>query len=624
MWICSIDGSDSHISILQHHPNQSKSLIEKVSSLHLPKTVITTIEHTKGRLLGSEEREHIWCGMTDMRILIFDAAKVENPREVKSVQLPDVPTKILFHVNSENVFVSLKNGYLILFYKESDHWNFDRTEQISLNTQKEISSMQSIKNYVYASSGNSIFVLDGYSGEIQKSYKVCDFDKEVNFMQHAGVGMWISLKRSSIIKLYHAESFKHLQDVNIGPHILRVTSSSSSTTLSNNAKSPSIYVTALQACKGLLWVGTNTGISCTIPLPRLEGVPLISGNVNISYHAHCGPVTFFLPLVSKLAIQTSGSGFQASTKTEAEGEQNGATPSKEQTFEVTSFTQVKPNHQSPVVLRKKSRCREIETRSDSIRKSKTLPRGFSGISSHLMRSSSSSGSSNGFDAGCDIFGMYSDLLYIKEDLVSGNNTMKSNNENTLDSLRRGNSDPDLSAIPFKIGTLDRRLKMKIGRPRSLDLSNWSVESRSSSVYTSSSESEDSMGTKFRSISRNSSSASHKFNGGDLMEIKENDAHVIIPLTTTPHIKEINPTTTEKSVLNMPATSTLRNNKRGGSRTNNHHTILMLMGGRGYVNWRNVFNSPSGQKHSRSNSLTTTNYKLLNSTDGNIIIWEKKI
>ena len=29
-----------------------------------------------------------------------------------------------------------------------------------------------------------------------------------------------------------------------------------------------IYVTALAAAKGLLWVGTNVGIALTIPLPR--------------------------------------------------------------------------------------------------------------------------------------------------------------------------------------------------------------------------------------------------------------------------------------------------------------------------------------------------------------------
>merc|ERR1712228_45877 len=64
----------------------------------------------------------------------------------------------------------------------------------------------------------------------------------------------------------------------------------------------SIYVTALSAAKGLLWVGTNVGIALTIPLPRLEGVPIISGKANISYHAHFGPVRMFLPLQPRVQI----------------------------------------------------------------------------------------------------------------------------------------------------------------------------------------------------------------------------------------------------------------------------------------------------------------------------------
>lgn len=632
IWICVSDGSDSHIRILQHHPYKSKSLIDNVSSLQLPKTIIKAIEHTKGRLQGSEQRDYIWCGMSDKRIIIFDATKVENPREVRNVPLPDVPTKILFHFNSENVFVSLKSGELMIFNKESDQWTFEeRNEKVSLNTQKEISNMQSINNSVYVSSGNNIFVIDGHTGNITKKKKVCDFNEEVNIMQHTGVGIWISLKRSSIIKLYHAETFKHLQDLNIGPHILRLTSSSTSSNSSANAaKSPSIFVTALQACKGLLWVGTNTGISCTIPLPRVDGgYPLISETVNISYHAHCGPVTFFLPLLSR----PDGNGIQTSTKTEP----------KKELLETNTFSNVKSNDNiphNPIVLRKKSCCKNNDSPNDSIRKCKTLPRGFSGISSQLMRSSSSSGSSqNGYDVGFELFGMYSDLLNIKDDSFCGNNTTTSNNKRNsgtiLNSFRRVSSDPDLADISFKVGTLDRRMKMKIGRPRSLDLSDWSV-SRSSSVYSSSSESEGSMEAKFRSLSRNSSSASHKFDGGNLCEIKEIDA---MNLTSTSQISEnLSTNLTEKSLTMEEGSSSSIRNKRSTDLIKNirNSSILMLMGGRGYVNWKNVFNSHSNSnqrgnnfadvilKHSRSNSLTVNTYKLLNSTDGNIIIWEKKI
>ena len=38
-----------------------------------------------------------------------------------------------------------------------------------------------------------------------------------------------------------------------------------------------MYATALAADEGLLWVGTSVGVTLVFPLPRLEGIPLVSG-----------------------------------------------------------------------------------------------------------------------------------------------------------------------------------------------------------------------------------------------------------------------------------------------------------------------------------------------------------
>lgn len=50
------------------------------------------------------------------------------------------------------------------------------------------------------------------------------------------------------------------------------------------------------ATRGLLWVGTNVGIIVTLTLPRLQGVPLVSGALNVALHRHLGPVTILLSL----------------------------------------------------------------------------------------------------------------------------------------------------------------------------------------------------------------------------------------------------------------------------------------------------------------------------------------
>ena len=123
------------------------------------------------------------------------------------------------------------------------------------------------------------------------SLDCCAAPGHISHLAVAGVGLWVASYATSTVALYHTESFIHMQDVDIATNVQRVLAAREVGTSKR-----SIYVTALSAAKGLLWVGTNVGIALTIPLPRLEGVPIISGKANISYHAHFGPVRMFLPL----------------------------------------------------------------------------------------------------------------------------------------------------------------------------------------------------------------------------------------------------------------------------------------------------------------------------------------
>lgn len=654
-----------------HQPHQAQAMIKDVTAFTLNETVITAMDFVRGRVDGttSTDLDCVWLGTNGRKLIIYGGTNPEQEKQLTQLTVPGIPTQILYHVPGDSVFVALSNGDVLMYRKEQDVWNLKNYQLIKLdNNQAPITSVLSINSNIYAASGRKIFVLNGITGDLQKNFEIQHVNSDVSLMAHAGVGLWISLKNSGIICLYHTETFKHLQDINIAQNVLRVTSSSRDPT--SNTSSSTVQVTALVACKGLLWVGTNVGIALTVPLPRLEGVPMISGGISISYHAHFGPVTFFQPLITKAAHQANPA--KPIPKTEIPSvddtnnnieivDKNGVSEKKpspevngklEKQHSLDASPAKLKNHlaNSPIVLRRRSNIRE----SDLSRVSKTLPRGFSGIGNFLngttssMRSSSSSGSSqNGSDNGCDVYGLYSDLLFVKEDFdaqMTMTPATMNLHEQVYENMRRGNSDPDIAAIPSKVSTLDRRLKMKAGRPRSLDLSNWSVDSRSSSLYTSSG-SEESMGLKYRSVSRNSSNASHKFNGPELTNINEHLSDHQVQATSTPsktdepvEVKEVTPATP----ANGFSSATLKNNKRKNLKNNYHQqmvdgrrTVLMLMGGRGYINWRPIWkgsmpNAKNGQVngssenkviHQRSNSATTINYK---QNDANIIIWEKKL
>lgn len=518
-------------------------------------------------------------GTDSRKLLLYSAAEPEKQEELSSCNVPALIVEIKYHCDC--VYIALGNGSLLVYHRNADGtWNLKDPQLLNLGTDP-VSCIIPINMCVYAACGKKVWVLNGITGDIQKSFSVQhEHVGNVNLMAHSGIGLWISLKNSSTICLYHTETFKHLQDINIASNVMRETVEMSPNCINNNRSA--VNVTALMACKGLLWVGTNVGICLTIPLPRLEGVPIISGRVNISYHAHFGPISFLLALQPK----NYNLNFIKEVKEEQKIEVKEETekPKIEKQLSDTSMQNVtaKLKQQltsSPVVLRRR-RSKE----SDMSRLSKTLPRGLGsglGILSTSTTSSQSSGDT------CDVYGLYGELMYVKD--------YDSENSNLVDpiyeSLRR--SDPELAAIPGKVSTLDRRLKMKVSRPRSLDLSNWSVDSRSSSLYTSSG-SEESMAVRNgRSVSRNNSSVSRTLN-----DVNEHVSEEIVQ--PVPKSVVNSKTLTKNSTVDVP-----------------RRTVITLMGGRGYVNWRQPCCASDRSK-------SVLNVKEPNKTNAHVVIWELKL
>lgn len=190
-------------------------------------------------------------------------------------------------------------------------------------------------------------------------------------------------------------------------------------------------------------------------------------------------------------------------------------------------------------------------------------------------------------------------MYVKD--YDGEETVA---DPAYESLRR--SDPELAAIPGKVSTLDRQLRLKASRPRSLDLSNWSVDSRTSSLYTSSG-SEDS-----RPVSRQNSMAG------------ENQAHAVNKSVT---LNQQPADQADPAALQATANKA-KSKPKDRSVDGPRRTVITLMGGRGYVNWRQSC-CPSNNDRRRNSSTTSnsnshTNNKEPNSSDAHLVVWEMKL
>ncbi|XP_015598354.1 rho guanine nucleotide exchange factor 10 isoform X2 [Cephus cinctus] len=579
LWICTGDGVSSHVTVFGQSTTASTTSLKQITAFDLVETRVAAIEYVKG--LGTDYGDLVWMGTDSRKIMIYAASEPEKQEELGSYPVPGPVVQIKHHC--DNVFVALGTGSLLMFKRQFDgSWLLRDPSVISLGTDP-VSCLMPINSSVYAACGKKVWVLNAGTGEVTKSFSAQhEHVGNVKLMAHSGVGLWVSLKNSSTVCLYHTETFKHLQDINIASTVLRVTKAGGAASCGDNLNNnqSAVTVTALMACKGLLWVGTNVGISLTIPLPRLEGVPIISGRVNISYHAHFGPITFLL------AVQTNKSSPCTKEEEDDTSQRNkdldtGQRRDRSSLDSSLSSNMLKLRQQlaaSPVLLRRK-RSKENEYRG-----SKTLPRGL-GCGGGLLSSSISSSQSSGEN--CDVYGLYGELMYVKD----YENENGSGIDPIYETLRR--SDPELAAIPNKVSTLDRRLKMKITRPRSLDLSNWSVDSHASSLYTSSG-SEENLSLKAGKLSRNSSSASR----------------------TGPYEQNVTAVQEPQSKNKASAKKTQKQQQQDQSKK----TVLTLMGGRGYINWRQLNSQALPDKSPKS----IYSFKDPNSNDAHIVLWEMKL
>ncbi|XP_037937381.1 rho guanine nucleotide exchange factor 10-like [Teleopsis dalmanni] len=726
LWVCTSDGTSSHIAILSQHHQQAGNLRD-VGAFDLYETQVSAMEFVKG-LDNCKTREEynsllgdlIWMGTDSRKIFIYSAQNPEQEEQLGCCTVPGAVMKILYHFDA--VYVALSNATMLIYRRSYDGvWMLKDPQLVQLgDTGLAVPSLLPINMNIYASCANRVYVLNALNGEIQKSFEVQHgASQQVNLMAHSGIGLWISLKNSTVLCLYHTETFKHLQDINIASSVLRKDGKKEQTV--NNS---SIYVTALMACKGLLWVGTNVGIAVTIPLPRLEGVPIISGGISMSCHAHFGPITFLLPLLPKVyssykpppaqtlptTVTTEASiptpppsmgddlqlpAIDADPKklTEEDLDEStvilrrdlpkddtgsgAASPSasmlrdlsidvdsvassprsskldKQNSLDQSFSAKIRASlANSPAFHRKRFR----DLSAESSRMSKTLPRGLGASAGYYnanihSNTSTLNHSEHGY---CDVYGLYGKLIFVKEDYDTEEGTKGNLMDMMYEGMRR--SDPELAAIPGKVSTLDRRLRMKASRPRSLDLSNWSVDSKSSSLYTSSG-SEESMGIRLfggRSVSRNSSSASHKTsgNGSDLGNISENglmttaEIHqhstpksedgfklMLNDCKQTMKIPGGTPTNTNAASANAvaPAVATLKRKQKQNAKQQQQQqnadgprTVITLMGGRGY--WRHVwYNNSNSPGHKAATLSSGTSSPLIaNSNDAHIVVWEKKL
>lgn len=140
------------------------------------------------------------------------------------------------------------------------------------------------EDMLWAASGGQVFIICVETHAVENQLEAHqDEGMVVSHMAVAGVGIWVAFTSGSTLRLFHTETLQHLQDINIATPVHHL--------LPGHQR---LSVTSLLVCYGLLMVGTSLGVVVALPVPRLQGIPKVTGRGMVSYHAHNGPVKFLV------------------------------------------------------------------------------------------------------------------------------------------------------------------------------------------------------------------------------------------------------------------------------------------------------------------------------------------
>ncbi|XP_057218947.1 rho guanine nucleotide exchange factor 10-like protein isoform X2 [Triplophysa rosa] len=299
LWVAS-GGDDSHgqveiFSLNRPTPRSVKSFSLGSSVLCLeyitePSTDEEQEQEVQATEVPSKIGNTICVGLQDGNILVYGSVDTAAQCLLTFCNPEGCPVLCLKH-STNYLFAGLSHGKIAVYSRKSGDglWDPDSCRHVVIGYAPVLKLLR-IDECVWASCANQVSVIEGSSLRTQSFEAHPDAMVSVTHMVRAGGGVWMAFSEGISLRLFHTETLEHLQEINI---------STPSAYLSPGQKT--VCVTSLLICQGLLWVGTAQGVIVTLPVPKLEGIPKITGKGMTSLNAHNGPVEFLVATSSILS-----------------------------------------------------------------------------------------------------------------------------------------------------------------------------------------------------------------------------------------------------------------------------------------------------------------------------------
>uniref|UniRef100_A0A3B5MM27 Sperm associated antigen 9a n=1 Tax=Xiphophorus couchianus TaxID=32473 RepID=A0A3B5MM27_9TELE len=167
----------------------------------------------------------------------------------------------IVHVKGR-VLVALADGTLAIFHRGTDgQWDLTNYHLLDLGRpHHSIRCMTVVHDKVWCGYRNKIYVIQPKAMRIEKSFDAHPRkESQVRQLAWVGDGIWVSIRLDSTLRLFHAHTYQHLQDVDIEPYVSKMLGT-------GKLGFSFVRITALVVSCTRLWVGTGNGVIISIPL----------------------------------------------------------------------------------------------------------------------------------------------------------------------------------------------------------------------------------------------------------------------------------------------------------------------------------------------------------------------
>ncbi|XP_074135691.1 C-Jun-amino-terminal kinase-interacting protein 3 isoform X6 [Sminthopsis crassicaudata] len=208
---------------------------------------------------GTSAAPTMWLGAQNGWLYVHSA--VSNWKKcLHSIKLKDSVLSLV-HVKGR-VLVALADGTLAIFHRGEDgQWDLSNYHLMDLgHPHHSIRCMAVVYDRVWCGYKNKVHVIQPKTMQIEKSFDAHPRrESQVRQLAWIGDGVWVSIRLDSTLRLYHAHTHQHLQDVDIEPYVSKMLGT-------GKLGFSFVRITALLIAGNRLWVGTGNGVVISIPL----------------------------------------------------------------------------------------------------------------------------------------------------------------------------------------------------------------------------------------------------------------------------------------------------------------------------------------------------------------------